>query len=244
MMNSAEDSYAMRKDIMDRIRRLMPFDMSSFYLKANDGSHVLADPVGIGFPDGALEEYIDKHENDAPLVWTNEYPKNIIIRDTDIIPKGEIRDEWYYDELKTKFDIDYILTLSMAHNGENVGLLTLFRKSDKTDFSEREMYIAKQIIDHVSQRLYYYCYSENNNRSTKINRSLKEIAFVHNLSNKEADVFILLCRGKHLDEISAELYIADSTLKKHIGNIYKKLNIKNRYELMGIILPEFIDEKQ
>ena len=39
--------------------------------------------------------------------------------------------------------------------------------------------------------------------------------------------------GKTNKEISETLYIEESTVKIHIKNIYKKLNVKNRHSLMA-----------
>lgn len=54
----------------------------------------------------------------------------------------------------------------------------------------------------------------------------------HLLSNREKEVFELLINGKHDKEICAELYIAHGTVKTHNRNIYKKLNVNSRSELI------------
>jgi len=45
------------------------------------------------------------------------------------------------------------------------------------------------------------------------------------------EVYDLIISGKTNKEIMTELFIEQSTLKSHINQIYKKLNIKNRREL-------------
>ncbi len=53
-----------------------------------------------------------------------------------------------------------------------------------------------------------------------------------NLTNKETEILKLLKQGKSNKEIASELYISVSTVKTHINNIFKKMNISNRSELV------------
>lgn len=60
----------------------------------------------------------------------------------------------------------------------------------------------------------------------------KEVVKIEKLSNRERELATLIVEGKTNSEISEELFISISTVKNHIYNIYKKLGIKNRYELI------------
>lgn len=51
------------------------------------------------------------------------------------------------------------------------------------------------------------------------------------LTPQQKKVYDLIITGKSNKEIMADLYIEQSTLKSHINQIYKKLQIKNRKEL-------------
>ncbi|NKI30437.1 response regulator transcription factor [Croceivirga thetidis] len=51
------------------------------------------------------------------------------------------------------------------------------------------------------------------------------------LTERQREVYNLILSGKTNKEIMTELFIEQSTLKTHINQIYKKLNIKNRREL-------------
>ena len=58
-----------------------------------------------------------------------------------------------------------------------------------------------------------------------------------NLTARQKTVYQLILEGKSNKEIMAELFIEKSTLKSHINQIYKKLNIKNRKELKSRLTP-------
>ena len=51
------------------------------------------------------------------------------------------------------------------------------------------------------------------------------------LTVRQKEVYDLIVSGKTNKEIKSELFIEQSTLKTHINQIYRKLNIKNRNEL-------------
>lgn len=54
---------------------------------------------------------------------------------------------------------------------------------------------------------------------------------LNGLTERQRKVFDLIISGKTNKEIMAELFIEQSTLKSHINEIYRKLDIKSRSEL-------------
>jgi DNA-binding NarL/FixJ family response regulator len=54
---------------------------------------------------------------------------------------------------------------------------------------------------------------------------------LNELTERQREVYNLIISGKTNKEIMTELFIEQSTLKSHINQIYKKLNIKKRSEL-------------
>jgi len=57
----------------------------------------------------------------------------------------------------------------------------------------------------------------------------------YNISKREQDIVKLILDGKSNKEIEAALFISYHTVKNHVYNLYKKLEIKNRYELVHFI---------
>lgn len=57
----------------------------------------------------------------------------------------------------------------------------------------------------------------------------------YDLSPREAEVFFLLAKGHESKYIESKLYLSPSTVKTHRYNIYKKINVKSREEILSII---------
>ena len=55
-----------------------------------------------------------------------------------------------------------------------------------------------------------------------------------NLSEREQEVYSLLCDGKNYREIAEVLFVSTHTVRFHIKNIYKKLGVKSRHEAMRL----------
>ena len=67
--------------------------------------------------------------------------------------------------------------------------------------------------------------------------ALQNVLIQKGLSNREAQVADLVTRGLSNKEIANQLFIIEKTVKFHLTNIYKKLFIKSRAQLIVYCLP-------
>jgi len=63
------------------------------------------------------------------------------------------------------------------------------------------------------------------------NETFQAFCTNHQLSEREQDICSLLLNGLSNASISKHLFIEESTVKKHLQNIYKKTNASSRFEL-------------
>ena len=66
----------------------------------------------------------------------------------------------------------------------------------------------------------------------KTESELNRIYENYNISNREKDILHLILKGKTNKDIEDELYISVKTVKNHVYNIYQKLGVKTRLELI------------
>jgi DNA-binding CsgD family transcriptional regulator len=75
--------------------------------------------------------------------------------------------------------------------------------------------------------------------STKLN--VNEIRQQYRLTRREADIIRRLLDGLKNVEISKELEIIEQTVKDHLSNIYQKMGVENRFDLIrSLVSPSHI----
>lgn len=57
----------------------------------------------------------------------------------------------------------------------------------------------------------------------------------HQLTMREKDILLLVARGRDVPNISKHLFISENTIRSHSKNIYKKLDIHSKQELLDLL---------
>lgn len=228
-------------DFIKHLQYLIPYDKASFYVHDYEGDQTLCKPNGIGFGEGVLEEKLDIVNNRVPHAWVNFYERSTVVRDSDLFDEKEFANSSYYSSLLINENVKYVLTISLAHDKMRVGVLTLFRERDKGDFSDKEVYIAEQIMDHVA------CYAYKIYKLEQYNKGVNHISAVkladqYDLTMRENEVLQLILKGYSTKNICEELHVAEPTAKKHLGSIYSKMKIKNKSELFRLLSADVFKE--
>ena len=67
-----------------------------------------------------------------------------------------------------------------------------------------------------------------------LHKALKAKAHLPNLSAREFEVLTILATGKSTKEIARQLYLSEPTIKSHLANIYRKLEVNNRISAVTV----------
>lgn len=68
--------------------------------------------------------------------------------------------------------------------------------------------------------------------SIKFDQQLIKIDSNVRLTKRENEILQLLAKGMNRNEIAAELFISDETVKMHTKNLYRKLKAKNKIDAL------------
>ncbi len=74
---------------------------------------------------------------------------------------------------------------------------------------------------------------ESNNSQAVYN--FERLSVLYGISERESEITRLIVDGLSNQDIAKKLFISPNTVKNHIYNIYRKIGIKNRYELMSLL---------
>jgi len=66
---------------------------------------------------------------------------------------------------------------------------------------------------------------------------LRDVLTQKGLSNREAEVAELVTKGLSNKEVANQLFVTEKTVKFHLTNIYKKMNVKSRSQLIVWCMP-------
>src|ERR1700748_727302 len=66
---------------------------------------------------------------------------------------------------------------------------------------------------------------------------LRDVLIQKGLSNREAEVAELVTKGLSNKEVANQLFVTEKTVKFHLTNNYKKMNVKSRAQLIVWCLP-------
>jgi DNA-binding NarL/FixJ family response regulator len=71
---------------------------------------------------------------------------------------------------------------------------------------------------------------------------IKKTMMIDHLTERESEIADLLMRGRTYKMISTELFLSENTVKTHIKNIYSKLQVRNKTELINIFMEQYSKE--
>ncbi len=236
-INSIEDMDGMRLYFLQKIKKLIDYDFADFSLgEVNDSTYLkLVEPVVVSnFSKKFEEEFMKKYESYYGEIdyvkWVFSNYESIVYRESDLINEDIRKKSPFYIEYLEPSGFVYLAGMSIIEDGIFAGAVTFYRTKIKNDFSDRDMYILKQLLPHMECRL------KEIDSTDLYNHREKKILDRYHLTLREYEIIRLICRGYNNVEISEKASICVNTVKKHINNIFGKLGIKSRAQLITMFL--------
>ena len=225
-IHTTRDNNKMRSDFLEELHMLIEFDAADFYLARPDGGVGLCSPVKYNCS-GVCAGKFDELDYSRGILYSGNC---MAYRETDII-SDEIRvGTEYYNKLYRPNGWHYSAQIILAHEKKFVGVVSLYRKKERENFTHEEIMVLDMLKDHLAFRLY----NENENApQVNTDNAVTSFSDVYSLTRREETVLKLILEGKSNKEISDELVISVHTLKKHIMNIYRKAEVNSRGQLMN-----------
>lgn len=231
-IHSVNNVDKMRSTLLKQLQWVIPFDRATSYLAANGQDLLLCAPVTLNFPEEYVQQYLQHYYKYDYSRGIKLSGNNIVYLDSDICDKKVWLKSTYYEQICKPNAIHHIVHINIAYNNTFLGILSLYRNEASTNFSYRDTFILNQLKDHLALRLYNtYSSMEQTHKAL----SIFECGVKYQLTAREERVLSLMAKGLATEEMCNALSITPNTLKKHILNIYKKLGIKNRIQLLKMV---------
>jgi len=180
-----------------------------------------------------LDAYVQYYVDIDYCAWYTVQPYPSVYRDTDLINEEKKETSTFYKEWLQPMNVCYGCGLSVAANEVSYGELTLFRSKEKGDFTDRELEVLEIINRHLCQ-FFSRNYPGGLSKSS-FDKQMTNFQIKYNLTAKENEIIEYIKQGIEIKELYKTLHVSENTIKKHLANIYSKMNIKNRSQLIKAI---------
>lgn len=234
-IHAQTDIEVLQRGILDRLFKLIAHETSFFDLCCvSDGRLVFFNPVSTTMTDENLSDYYQNYELSDYVAWCFTAAEPIIYRDSDMISDDARERSVIYREWMKPIGIHYSMGSTVVDQGIIFGSITLFRNQDFPDFSDKDMAILSVINRHLAVHFSLLCprgvYPDDHREN------IENLALASQLSEREVEVMRLVAEGYTNQKVGSMLFISESTVKKHLNTVYKKLGVENRIQLMRLVV--------
>ncbi len=140
----------------------------------------------------------------------------------------DVKDNPYYDELLVRLENSYPNSKYYKQYQSELSSDRFILSESSSDSSSIWTYIVIALLI-VSLLFNLWYYKKLKKQNTKIETQIKE-----QLTNQEQKVFELLLQNNSNKDIADALFVSVSTVKTHVNNVYRKLNVTSRDELKSL----------
>lgn len=239
---NCEDCDEMRLKVLEMIHLVVPYLCASFFLASEDKAHLLASPVAINVTEEVLCEYVEMYEWEDPTRHIFSNGESQVYRESDYLSKESLKNSEYYNCLWEQAEIDESFQISIAAKGVFLGIITLFKRASMREYNDDDRFLLELLLPHLEKRL------EKEKIKVREMREYREIVFSneeqdrlvqkYKLTPREMEIFNILLEGTPITGICEKLCISENTVRKHTTNIYHKLGIHNRWEIVKLFTSE------
>ncbi len=235
-LNQSKNEKSMRRIFLDEVEKLISYDMAIFDLSMLDNGNFVSlyDPiVKSKFSKQFEESFIEKYDTEFYMTsytrWIHFEKDPLVYNETDVINEAIRKHSKYYKEYLEPEGLIYACGCNIVDRGVNFGAITFYRTELSGDFDKRDLKILEQLQPHVITKLsqcinYVYEYDVR-----------ERFIMKYGLTDREMEIVHLVSDGLGNEEISEKLYISVHTVKKHMTNIFGKLEVKRRSQI-GLVL--------
>nr|WP_302600157.1 LuxR C-terminal-related transcriptional regulator [uncultured Cellulosilyticum sp.] len=231
-IHSQNDFYVMKTNFLSLLSHLIPNTYASI-LMANleESNNLLCDPLCVPTSFTDVEKLYLGLEEDDSTRWMMLSKQSMIVRESDLIPESIRVETNIYKKCYAPFGLHYSLQLHLVYKDTFLGVISLYRTKEQGDFSDDEMFLLNAFEPHLSLRFYNELFKDTKSENTTSQNILDLIQQYH-LTPRESEVLELVFNELDNTQIAAQLCISHFTLKKHIQNLYNKLGVSSRWDLL------------
>ena len=216
------------------LRLLIPFTKGYFIFLDNEKRISKDSSVFLGFDEGMIEKYVGTYYEKDYLQYLYSFThESSVYKDSAMLDEKVRTETAFYQFFLKPSGIPFGAGIVLAKNQKIFAVFNLFRSENLGDFSEKDIYILNILKKHLENMVLNAIQFGKAGQSEEktLSRAVKDFA----LSEREADVLRLLADGFSNNDISEQIHVSISTVKKHVYNIFNKAGVNSRTQLLTMI---------
>lgn len=231
---SIKDIEKFASTILKMFRMLIPYTKGYFLIFNENDEIDKKKSCFIEMDDETQDKYINYFYSIDYMKYVLDFEKSTsVYRDTDILEDDIRRKTEFYNNFLKLYNIPFGCGIILIKNEKLYGIVNLFRSERIGDFTDKDMYILDVLKLHLSNIV--ECLHTNNKETRPVNYISEKFAEDYKLSEREKEIITLINSGYSNIDIAEKLVISVSTVKKHIYNIYLKVGVKSRTQLLACL---------
>ncbi len=225
---SVEEEREMRRCFLEGLKLMIDFDAADFYLSRDDGEEGLTAPVALNCD--CISGNYDELDYSRGILYSG---KSICYRETDIVDDEKRKRSPYYQAVYKPNNWHFSMQIIFAKKKHFLGVITLYRSIGKDDFSYEDIFTADLFREHMSLRL---AAEQKRRQPESRGNEVEHIVEKYALTKREKEVLLCVIQGEDRESVCESLAFSENTLKKHMSNIYKKIGVNNRIQLLKTVM--------
>lgn len=177
-----------------------------------------------------LNQYDEIYAEHDYSAWYLAQGNVAAYRDTDLVSEAAMARSRIFNEWVRPMGMYYVGGAVFHAHGERMGDIALFRCEEDGDFSDRELFLLSLVAQLVDRWL------ETERPAAASAPAVAERgADLSVLTERELEVARLACTGMSVRQMSDYLAVSYGTARRHLANIYEKLGIGSRVQLIEAV---------
>ncbi len=216
------------------LRLLIPFSKGYFIFLDEKQEINSESSVFTGFDDESIESYVQTFYQKDYLQYLYSFTsESSVYKDSSMIDDSVRTETDFYKFFLKPYSIPFGAGIVLVRNQKVLGVFNLFRGENIGDFSDKDLYILNILKKHLENMVCNALLIEGSecNSGEAIFKAVEDFS----LSSRESDVLKLLADGFSNSDISDQMNVSVSTVKKHVYNIFNKAGVNSRTQLLNMI---------
>lgn len=147
---------------------------------------------------------------------------------TDVVDWRRYRELPIYRDYFAPFRIDHMMDLALPAGPGRHRSFILFRRTGDGDFSRRDRAVLEMLRPHFARLEVEAALRRQLSEALRAWDRDGEPRPYTELTAREREIVELVAEGKTNAQIAAQLWVAPSTVKKHLEHVYEKLGVGRR----------------